>query len=117
MRVGYHIITFQLIHLRGYGLDYGPQVIASSLDSEFRTSTLDLLLISVAGEEMEVLRGAQQMLLQQRVKRLMTFTWNQSRLREHLIPLGYQFIKEHQLEKSTSHVIRAIKTGATRVEN
>ena len=77
---------------------------ATSLDSEFGGSLVDLLLVSVAGEEMETLMGAEQML---QVRTLMTFTWNQSRLKEHLIPRGYRFIKEHQLEKSSCHVIRA----------
>lgn len=80
---------------------------ATSLDSEFGGSLVDLLLVSVAGEEMETLMGAEQMLQEKQVRTLMTFTWNQSRLKEHLIPRGYRFIKEHQLEKSSCHVIRA----------
>eukprot|EP00435_Cladocopium_sp_Y103_P029956 s3361_g7.t1 len=38
------------------------QVAATSLDSEFGGSLVDLLLVSVAGEEMETLMGAEQML-------------------------------------------------------
>lgn len=85
------------------------EVPASSLDLEVSDS-IDLLLVSVAGDEMLTLQGAKQLLLEQRVKSVMTFTWNLTSLQEFFKPLEYEFVAQHQLAEASAHVIRSVRS-------
>lgn len=69
------------------------QVASTSLDAEFPTQTIHLLLIGVAGGDLDVLQGAHLLLKEQRVQSIITLSWTLQRLTGILHSYGYNICK------------------------
>ncbi|CAE7361039.1 unnamed protein product [Symbiodinium natans] len=80
----------------------------SRLDRDFGgAAVVDLLLIGLVDGEMDVFQGAERLLSEMRAKSIVTFSVNETRLRQHFAALNYSFVKAFRMGVESLHLLRA----------